>query len=144
MDNFEHDKNVEALLEDVSTVSIDTLAQLVRYFEDSESGKLVVQNNPDRKLYAVAKPTLDEYLQRLRVLLDLDGEEGAMWRTWVRLSLPMFKFYQYITAYYRSGQISCAAYDDLSEKFLVVFSCEIGSVLTMDFFKQDFWQCQNQ
>jgi len=54
MKEFEHNKNVEALLEDVATLPIDILAYLVRYFEDSESGKLVVQNNPNKKLYAVA------------------------------------------------------------------------------------------
>ena len=144
MNNFEQNKNIEALLEDVSKLPIDILAYLVRHFEDSGSGKLVVQSNPDRKLYAVARPTLEEYLQRLRVLLDLDGEEGAMWRNWVRLSLPIFKFYQYMTAYYRNGQIGCIAYDDLSKKLLVVFSGELANVLVMDFFKQDFWQWQNQ
>ena len=143
MNNFEQNENVGALLEDVATLPIDILAYLVRHFEDSESGKVVVQNNPNKKLYAVAKPTQEEYLQRLRVLLELDGDEGAMWRGWVRLSLPIFKFYQYMTAHYRSGQIGCVAYDDLSEKLLGVLSGELANVLVTDFFKQDFRQWQN-
>jgi len=144
MDNFEHNKNVEDLLRDVATLPISALAYLVQYLEHSELGKLVVHKNPNRKLYAVARPTSDEYLQRFRALLDLDGEEGAMWRAWVRLLLPILKFSEYMTIYYQSGQISCVAYNDLIKKLLWVFSGELANVLVTDFFKQDFWQWQNQ
>jgi len=138
MNNFEKNKNIEALLEDIAKLPIDLLAYLVRFLEDSEPGKIVVLNNPNRKLYAVAKPTSDEYLQRLRVLLDLDGEQGAIWRSIFRLTLPMMKFYQYMLGYHQRGQISCVVYDDLVDKLLLVCFSELGKVVELDFFKQDF------
>lgn len=122
MGNFEQNNNsVEALLKDAAKLQPDNLAYIVEFFEATEPGQTVVQKNPNRKLYAVLKPTPDEYLQRLEALLLLtDQETSMMFREYLRVSLPFIKLAERIDQYWRIGQISSLAADDLIHRIYAI------------------------
>ena len=56
------------------------LAYWVPLLESSEPGRLIVARNPAKRLYAVLKPTPDEYAQRFRALFDPVDDIGR-WLT---------------------------------------------------------------
>jgi len=116
MDNFEYNKNTEALLENVARLQPDWLTKIVGLIENTELGQSVIARNPDRRLYAILRPTPDEYLQRLRALLELADENTSMaWETSILVSLAFIKLSEKIGRYGDNGQISREVADDLTK-----------------------------
>lgn len=106
----------ETLLENVATLPPDWLTKIVGLIENTELGQSVIARNPDRRLYAILHPTPDEYLQRLRALLELADENTSMaWETSIRVSLAFIKFSDKIVKYRDNGQVSCEAADELTK-----------------------------
>ena len=106
----------ETLLENVATLPPDWLSKIVGLIENTELGQSVIARNPDRRLYAILHPTPDEYLQRLRALLEFADENTSMaWETSIRVSLAFIKFHEEIVKYKDNGQIGCKVADDLTK-----------------------------
>lgn len=130
MNNFEQNKNIEALLEDVKKLHPDWLIKLVSIIENNELGQLVVKRNPDRRLYAVLNPTPDEYLQRFRAQLELADESASLaWQKMIRFLLSIIKYSDYIGECRESGQISCKVADDLLVRLWENIWIEVTDVL---------------
>ena len=114
MNNFEQNENVEDLLENVASLQPGWLVKIVELIENTEPGKSVIARNPDRRLYAILHPTPDEYLQRLRALLQLaDENTSRAWEISIRVLLAFIEFSEKIAKYRDNGQVSCEVADEL-------------------------------
>ena len=115
MDGFKQNGNcVEALLADCQMLPTYQLAALVKSTESTEPGQLVVEKNSNRHLYAILKPTHNEYLERLRVLLDsVDEQALGVVQIYFRFTLNFVKYCDCIEQYYLNGEISYLVYCDL-------------------------------
>jgi len=109
--------DLDKLLDEAKKLPPDSLEYAVLSFEATEPGRLVVQSNPDRRLYAVLRPTHEEYLQRLRALLELaDDETSSFWQRCLDVILPSMKLAKVIYKHYQDGQISQTATEDLIKR----------------------------
>lgn len=118
MSNLEQN-DIEKLLDDFKKLPLDILKKVVLSFEATEQGQLLVQSNPNRKLYAVLKPTCEEYLQRLRALLEsIDDETSLFWQRTLHAILPSMRLGEAIYKHYQNGQISFSAMEDLLQRIL--------------------------
>jgi len=114
MDSFEQNgKVVETLLADCQMLTTFQLAALVESAESTGPGQLVVEKNCDRHLYAILKPTHNEYLERLRVLLDsVDEQTIGVVQIYFRFTLNFIKYCDCIEQFYRNGEISYLVFCD--------------------------------
>ncbi|MBA7600491.1 hypothetical protein ES703_07546 [subsurface metagenome] len=119
MDDYGRKKNIEALLNDAGKLSILNLAYVVQCLEDAEP--TIVQINPNRKPYAVQSPTKQEWLERLRAMLEfVDGDVGLVWLRGLRLILPIIQIGECIDYHCMEGQIGLGAAEDLTARLMVL------------------------
>ena len=115
MFSYSSKKKIGMILKRAAQLPPFWLSKIVDILEQTEQGRSVVSNNPDRRLYAILRPTPDEYLQRLRALLELADEYTSMfWQISIGVSLPFIEHAVYIAECRDNGKIVCETADDYS------------------------------
>lgn len=119
------DKDIDDLLAAYGRLGYCALAFFVERLESSEAGQAIVRRNPNQRLYAIARPTQQEYLQRLEAVLRLTDEpERELLLLDLRALLPTIRYDWCITKHYFNGEISCRATVDLHNKLWGVWPLE--------------------
>lgn len=114
---MEDNYDISELLSEYDKMDDASLAIVVQRCESTDAGKAVVENNPDKKVYAVAKPTHQEYLQRLEAILKLtDGQDAEFFRKYLRYVLPIIKLSLCLNLYCINGAITYEAALDLHNR----------------------------
>ena len=90
---MEGHEEIERLIHEYQNSRDYVLSSIIQQLESTETGKAAIKKNPNRRIYAVAKPTHEEYLERLEALLKLtDGREAELLRLNLFTFLSVTKF----------------------------------------------------
>lgn len=109
-------KLIEAVIDRLAKLPPDVLGPFVSDLENTEPGQLAVAANPDRRIYAVLKPTHEEYLQRCEALMNCSDKDlgEAVCSVFCKL-LPLTELIVHVCGYYKTGHISFTAFTGLMQ-----------------------------
>lgn len=105
--NSDQSKDIDLLLAKISSLDDGLVALWCEQLEETTHGQAAVTMSPNRKLYAVLKPTKAENLRRIKAVLEFVGHEFySCYRTGVLYWFPRFEAMTEVVRLEKAGMLS--------------------------------------